>query len=401
MKKALIVTSAFILLTGILSGGCGSSTMEKKTELSNKKQAMEKLLKQQNELSEKIAKLQEEITALDPDAANVKAKLVSLQTITTQTFDHFIDLQGKIDAQNVAYVAPKGQGGVVTAVFVKQGDHVQKGQALLKLDDAVLKQSVIAAQQQLGGVKAQLDQAKSVYTRQQNLWKENIGTELQVLNAKTAVESLQSQYNAAEANTKLVKEQLNNSSVRAEISGIVNTVDIKVGEFFGPGQQIQIVNNNDLKVIVNVPENYAGKVKTGSALNLTLPDAGNKAITTKVSVVGKLIDPVSRTFYVEGKIADDQSLRPNQVAMVRIKDYTSKNAITIPVNTVQNDEKGKFVMVAEMANGRQIARKRTIVIGELYNDQLEVKSGLQAGDIIISDGFQNLYDGQPIITALK
>jgi RND family efflux transporter MFP subunit len=401
MRKIFIITPVLILFTGLLLAGCGNSSMEKKTELGKKKQAMEKLLKQQNDLSEKIAQLQKEITELDPSAANVKAKLVSLQTIKATTFEHFIDLQGRIDAQNVAFVAPKGQGGVVTAIYVKQGDYVRKGQALLKLDDAMFRQSVIAAEQQQGGVKAQLDQAKSVYNRQQNLWKENIGTELQVLNAKTNVESLQSQYNAAQANTRLAKEQLSNTSVRAEISGVINTLDIKIGELFGPGRQIQIVNNNDLKVIVNVPENYAGKIQLGSTLNLTLPDAGNKIITTRINVAGKLIDPVTRTFYVEGKIAADKSLRPNQVAMVRIKDYTAENAITIPVNTIQNDEKGKYVMVAATKDGKQVAKKRPIVIGELYNDQLEVKSGLKEGDIIISDGFQNLYDGQPIITTLK
>lgn len=401
MRKIFIITPVAILFTGLLLAGCGNGSMEKKTELGKKKQEMEKLLKQQSDLSEKIARLQKEITELDPNAANVKAKLVSLQTVQAKTFEHYIDLQGRIDAQNVAYVAPKGQGGVVTAIYVKQGDYVRKGQVLLKLDDAILRQSVIAAEQQLGGVRAQLEQAKSVYTRQQNLWKENIGTELQVLNAKTNMESLQSQYNAVQANARLAKEQLSNTSVRAEISGVVNTLDIKVGELFGPGRQIQIVNNNDLKVVVNVPESYAGKIQVGSTLNLTLPDAGNKVITTKVSVVGKLIDPVSRTFYVEGKIADDKSLRPNQVAMVRIKDYTAEHAVTIPVNTIQNDERGKFVMVAETENGKQIARKRPVVIGELYNDQLEVKSGLKEGDIIISDGFQNLYDGQPIVTTIK
>ncbi len=172
----------------------------------------------------------------------------------------------------------------------------------MKLDDVILRQSLAAAQQQLSGVKAQLDQAKSIYERQQNLWKQNIGTEIQVLNAKTNMESLQSQYNAAKANIGLAQEQLNTTNVVSEINGVANIVNIKVGEFFNGSQQIQVVNNNELKVIVNVPENYLDRIKLGSTLMVTLPESNNKTISTKVNVAGKLIDPITRSFYVEGKV---------------------------------------------------------------------------------------------------
>src|SRR5690606_12846673 len=158
---------------------------------------------------------------------------------------------------------------------------------------------------------------------------------------KTNAEALRSQYNAAQANVKLAEEQLNTTNVYSDISGVANQVDVRVGELFAPGQrQIQIVNNSDLKVIVNVPENYLDRVKAGSTLRVTLPEA-NKTISTKVSVVGKVIDPVSRSFYVEARLSGNRDLRPNQIAMVRIKDYSSTNAITIPVNTLQNDQQGK------------------------------------------------------------
>lgn len=399
MKRAFILTPVLVLLASLLLAGCGNKK-EKNAVLKEKKEKLAGLLKQQSELNTQIDKLQLEISKIDPNAIEAKSKLVALDTVKLANFDHYIDLQGKIDAQNVAYVAPKGQGGVVKEIFVKQGDRVSRGQVLLKLDDASVRQSVIAAQQQLAGIEAQLKQAKSVYSRQQNLWKENIGTELQVLNAKTAVENIQSQYNAAKANVGIAQEGQNNTTVRAGISGVINTLNIKVGEFFSPGTQIQIVNNNDLKVTVNVPENYSGNVHQGSALNITLPDVGNKEILTQVNVLGKLIDPVTRTFYIEGKVPQDPLVRPNQVAMVRIKDYTANNAITIPTNTIQNDEKGKFVMVATNLDGKLVAKKRRVTIGLMYHDTLEVKSGLNKGDVIISDGFQNLYDGQPILTGL-
>lgn len=398
MQNVLKITvlSAMVLLFAACGGG-----KDKKNPLVEKKAEMEKLKADQKTLADKITSLQDEIDKLDPASANANAKLVTLAAIGPAAFNHFIDLQGKIDAYNIANIAPRGQGGFVKAVYVKQGDQVKKGQTLLKLDDVILRQSLTAAQQQLSGVKAQLDQAKSIYQRQQNLWKQSIGTEIQVLNAKTNMESLQSQYNAAKANISLAQEQLNTTNVVSEINGIANIVNIKVGEFFNGSQQIQVVNNNDLKVIVNVPENYLERVKLGSTLMVTLPESNNKTISTKVNVAGKLIDPITRSFYVEGKIPLDKDIRANQLAMVRIEDYAAPDAITVPVNTLQTDDKGKFVLVAVEEKGKLVARKKPVVIGELNGDQLEVKSGLVAGDKIITEGFQSLYDGQRITTTAK
>jgi membrane fusion protein, multidrug efflux system len=400
MKKVLnIALGAFLVL---LATACGDSAKDKKGELGEKKASLEKLKAEQTKINDQVAKLQEEIIKLDPTAETQKPKLVALSTIATDTFTHFIDLQGKIDAQNVAYASSKGQGGVVRAVYVKQGDVVRRGQTLLKLDDAVQRQQLSQAQQQISGLKAQLEQAESIYERQQNLWKQNIGTEIQVLNAKTNVAALQSQLNAAQAGVQLAQEQVGFTTVTAEISGTVNTVNVRTGELFMPGgTQIQIVNTSDLKVLVQVPENYLDRVQVGKTLRVTLPEANNKVIMTKVSVAGRLIDPITRAFYVEGKLPADKDLRPNQVALVNIQDYNAPNAITIPLNTIQNDEKGKYIMIAAKEGNRQIAKKRQIVIGQLYGDRLEVKSGLQPGDVVITEGFQNLYEGQPITTDAK
>lgn len=389
-----ILNLAFMASFILTLAACGGK--EDKSALAKKKGELEKLKADQKGLADKISKLQDEIDKLDPNAAKANAKLVVLSPIGAGSFDHYIDLQGKVDAYNVAYIAPRGQGGFVKAIYVKQGDHVSKGQTILKLDGAVLSQSLAAAQQQLGGVKAQLDQAKSIYQRQQNLWKQNIGTEIQVLNAKTNMEALQSQYNAAQANIKLAQEQLNTTNIVSEIDGTVNILNVKVGEFFNGGQQIQVVNNNDLKLTVNVPENYADRVKVGSVLVATLPEAENETITTKVNVAGKVIDPVTRSFYVEGKIPADKKLRANQLAMIRIMDYSKPDAITVPMNTLQTDDKGKFVLVAVEEKGKLIARKKQVEIGEIYGDKLEIKSGLAVGDKLITEGFQSVYDGQPV-----
>jgi len=314
-----------------------------------------------------------------------------LSEVTQQAFTHYIDLQGKIDAVNIAYVAPRnGTGGLVKQLFVKKGDYVKKDQVLLKLDDAVIKR-------QLDQLQTQLNFAKDIYQRQQNLWKESIGTEVQLITAKNNVDNLERQIS-------IVKEQQSYSNVTADIEGVLDDVNIRVGEFFtgmtAAGPQIKIVNTHDLKVTAQIPENYLEKVRVGSHILITLPDV-NKTVDAVVSVSGKLIDANSRSFYVEAKVPADKDLRPNQIALVKIQDYSSPNAIAIPVNTLQTDDKGKFVMVASMEKGRTIAHKKIVTIGELYGEQIEIKSGLLKGDQLIVDGFQGLYEGQVITTDVK
>jgi RND family efflux transporter MFP subunit len=271
-------------------------------------------------------------------------------------------------------------GGQVKAVYVKQGDHVKKGQLLLKLDDAVTRQ-------QIAQLKVQLDLAQTLYERRKNLWDKQIGTEVELLQAKTNVENLEKQI-------ALLNEQHSMANVYAEISGVADMVNIKVGEYFTPStagmKGIRIVNTNALKVTVEVPENYLHKVDKGSQIEITLPDI-NKTVTSKVSVKGSIIDPSSRSFYIEAKIPSSKDFRPNQIALVRIQDYEADNAITIPMNTLQNDEKGKYVMVAVNENGKLLARKRQIEVGELYGNNLEVKAGLKPNDALITEGFQGLY----------
>ena len=373
MLKAASVIAVLVLLAA-----CGgtTSTIEKGKDkiVADKKAQLGKMKEDQKVLSDKIAALEEEIITLDPSQKKENAKLVAIAPLETGSFTHYIDLQGRIDANNIAYVAPRGQGGLVKAVYVKQGDYVNKGDLLLKLDDAM-------AQKQIDQLNTQLTYAKDILQRQQNLWNEHIGTEVQLLGAKNNVASIEKQIATA-------KEQSSFSNVHAPISGVAETVNIKVGEFFQGGPQIRIVNTNDLKIVTQVPENYLERVSVGSKVLVNFPDLGTKTFTTKVAVAGKLIDPNSRSFYIEAKMPVDKSLRPNQIALVKIQDYTAKDVITIPVNTLQNDDKGKFVMVAVKENDKWIAHKKPIEIGQLYVDKVDVKSGLKAGEQIITDGFQ-------------
>ncbi len=177
------------------------------------------------------------------------------------------------------------------------------------------------------------------------------------------------------------------TNVTADISGVADEVTIHVGETFPSATgYIKIVNTGDLKVVADVPDNYLDRVKEGSQVKIVLPDI-NDSLMAKINVLGKVIDPNTRTFHIEAKMPSNRSLRPNQLAYVRILDYAAKNTFTVPVNTVQTDEKGKYVLVAVSENGKAYARKKHVEIGQLYNDQLEIKSGLAEGDALISRWF--------------
>jgi RND family efflux transporter MFP subunit len=385
---------------------CGNSSKEEKSTVNDKKAQLEKLKAGKDKTDADIQKLQEELNKLDPNSADAsKIKLVGVSAVKVEDFKHYIDLQGKVDAENISYISPRGMGGQVRALYVTQGQPVKKGQLLLKLDDAIPRQQVVAARQSLEGIKTQLGFAKNIYNRQKNLWDQGIGTEVQLITAKTNVESLENQLAASGEQVKVAIEQLNTSNVYSDVNGIADIVNIKVGETFtgmsANGPQIKIVNNSNLKIVTSVPENYISRMRKGSIVEINIPDA-NKKISSTISLISQSIDPTLRGFIAEAKIPADPALKPNQSAIMRILDYSKPNAVVIPVNTVQSDETSKYVYVLEKTgNGKTIAKKKTVNIGEVYGDFVEIKTGLTGGEQLITEGYQNLYEGALIATVMK
>jgi RND family efflux transporter MFP subunit len=272
----------------------------------------------------------------------------------------------------------------------------------LKLDDAIARQSVAAARQQLEGIKTQLGFAKNIYERQKNLWEKGIGTEVQLITAKTNAEGLQDQLNSANEQVKVAVEQMNTANVYSDVDGIADIVAVRVGETFtgmtATGPQIKIVNTRNLKVVTNVPENYISRMKRGSTVEILIPDLGRK-LPSVISLISQSIDPSLRGFIAEAKIPFDPALKPNQTAIMKILDYSAPNAVVIPVNTVQSDETSKYVYVLEKSgNGKTIARKKQVNVGEVYGEFVEIKTGLSGGEQLITEGYQNLYEGQLIST---
>lgn len=385
MKRILTLTAVTLLVACGNKGG---------NSLADKKAQLEKL-------KTEVKNLEAEIAKSDTSKKEDVAKLIGVTTLATADFKHYIELQGKVDADNISYVSPRLGGGQVKQILVVKGQQVNKGQLLLKLDDAVIKQSIVAAKQSLETIKTQLSLAKDLYNRQNNLWKQGIGTEVQVLSAKTQVETLEKQLATGNENVKTAQEQMAATNVYADVSGVVDELNVKVGEYFGgmtaAGAQIKIVNTSALKVVTEIPENYAARVKSGSKLIVVLADV-NKTFTANLSFLSKTINANNRSFTAEAKLPYDGLLRPNQNAQVKIEDYSAANAIAIPVNTVQTDDKGKYVYVAVQEGTKTLARKKQIVVGELNGALIEIKNGLTAGDKLITEGFQNIYEGQLLRT---
>jgi membrane fusion protein, multidrug efflux system len=381
---------AVIVLVAALASCSASTKKEEAGSLNDKKVRLVKLKADQEKLAQNIQQLEAEIAREDPNAA-VVAKLVSVTTLAPSNFDHYIDLQGKIITDNIYNVTPRGgamQVSQIKAVYVKQGDAVRKGQLLLKLDDAVIRQQIEQA-------RINLNYARDLYQRRKNLWDQNIGTEVELITARNNVAN-------AEKSLELLNEQLAFTNVHAEVGGVVETMNARVGGLFtgDPQTGITIVNPNNLKATVDIPENYISRVKTGTPVLIQIPDI-NKEFNSSVSRISTLIDATSRGFTAEAKVPVAKDVKPNQLAVVKLKDYSASNVIVVPINTVQTDDKGKYVYVMVVENGKKIARKRQVAVGEIYGEQIEVKQGLQSGDQLITEGFQGLYEGQVLTTDVK
>ncbi|GAB3269458.1 efflux RND transporter periplasmic adaptor subunit [Larkinella harenae] len=358
------------------------SSEEKKSDIASKKQELADLKAQQTELAGKIRTLEAEVSKLDPNqVVQTKVKDVTVAPLAATTFKHFVELQGTIDAKNNVQVSPKA-GGPVTAVYVKEGDAVKAGTVLAKIDDQILRES-------LEEIRNQLTLANTVYEKQANLWKQQIGTEIQYLQAKNNKEGLEKRLGTLNA-------QLSQSNVTSPISGVVDRVNVKAGETAMPGVGIvNVVNLSQLKVVAKVADSYAGSVRRGDAVVVRFPDI-NKELTTRISFVSTTVDPLNRTFTIEAPLPSDNSLKPNMLAQVKINDVSKPKTIVINQNLVQSTENGQLVYVAVNDKNKKVAKARQVKTGLSYGGQVEITDGLQAGDQLITQGYQELVDGQPI-----
>lgn len=308
---------------------------------------------------------------------------VYIQEIQPSVFHHYVSIQGNVESDKTIMISPK-TSATVEEIRVRTGQDVKKGDILAKLDGEITRS-------QLQEVKTQLELAKTVYERQQNLRDQNVGSEIELLQAKT-------QYESAKNQLATLNEQYENYTIRATISGTVNQIDLKVGEMVGPGAPVfQLTNSEALKVTASVSEAYITRVDQTDSVEVTFPSLNISPIKKKLDVVSKVINPSNRTFGVEVYLPDNmKQIRPNMMAKVRINDVTLTSQIVVPVNTVQKANNRNHVFVAEETNEGWIATLRQVTTAQSYNNDMVISEGLQPGELLITSGFENLSNGQPV-----
>jgi membrane fusion protein (multidrug efflux system) len=359
----------FSILLVVLTACGGSQKTDPKTALAD-------LKKQEAEIKGKILKLEEELAKTD---STTKAKFVSVTQMTIQPFNHYVEIQGKVDGDEDVNLSPEMPGNVMT-VNVHPGDHVTKGQVLATIDDRTLRQN-------LDAMKAQHEMATIMYNKQKNLWDQKIGSEVQYIQAKTQKDAMDKQYAALEQQWEMTR-------IKSPINGTIDQVNIKVGQAAVPGiGVIRVVNLSKLKVKGEVAESYISKVKKGADVVIYFPDT-KKEVKSKLNYSGQVINSLNRTFNVEVEL-DEKSgdYHPNQIAILKIADYSSPKTFVVPVGAVQKSSDGEFVYVTQLEGGKEVVKRKIVSSGLTYNGQAEIKKGLAEGDKVITTGFQNVIEG--------
>jgi membrane fusion protein (multidrug efflux system) len=364
MKITYIAVAALLVVLTACGGG-------------SDKDKLAKLIADRETLNTQIADLETKVGLTDTTTKIIKFKEVAVEPVELSTFEHYIDIQGKVDGEEVVDINAKMPGTIQT-VLVQEGRAVTKGQVLATLESESISKNIEA-------VKTQYELVKSLYERQKNLWDQKIGTEIQYLQAKTSKEAMEKQIAAA-------NEQLEMAKIKAPISGTIEMFNAKVGNYAMPGMPIaRIVNPAHLKVTAEMAESYASKVHTGNDIIVEFPSL-SKTLHNKISFAAKYINPASRSFTIESKLPFDDDFRANMIAVVKVNDYKNAKAMVLPVNLIQKDETGFYVMVAD----KTTAKKVIVTKGVDYNGMAEITSGLAVGDQVITKGYQDLNDGDVI-----
>ena len=375
MRKIFFMTAVVALLAA-----CGNND-NKSTETLIKAGNVAAMKEKRSALQTEIGQLSEAIAKLD----TVKElALVSVATVKDTVFNHYVEIQGSVDTKENLIIYPQYQGTLLT-LNVTAGQKVSKGQVIGKIDDGGLSQ-------QVAQLETQAALAKTTFERQKRLWDQKIGSEIQYLQAQT---NMVSQQKAVQQ----LKAQLARTVITAPISGVVDDIITERGEVVTPGQGIvRIVNLGNMYVKTSVPEAYVGKLKIGTPVTVTLPSI-NKTYMGKVRQVANNINPSNRSFNIEVSVPNtDNLLRPNQVAQLKIVDYTNSKALVLPTNVVQEDAKGqKYVYVVTDVKGQSgIAKKALVKPGQNSSNYTEILSGVSAGETVVSEGASTLSEGMKV-----
>jgi hypothetical protein len=357
----------------IFMGSCG----EKKDDKAALKSQLESVRK---EISALQLKEKELMSKLGSDQTS-NVKMVETQNIATKTFESGLMIEGTVDASK-STIATAKVPGTVMQVNVEVGQVVNPGQVLAQLDNSQLLKSKMELEQQVSF-------AKTVFEKQERLWKQGVGTEIQYLTSKNQKEALEKSLNT-------LNNTIDMYTIKSPINGTIEAVDLKVGQIAAPGMPyFKVVNMSDMKVVANVSEGYSGKVSVGDKVKISFPDLGEE-IDARLSFASNFIDPLNRTFKVETKLGGVKNVKPNMIAKLSITDYIKNDAIAIPTNVIQKTDRESFVILVNNKNNKFVAEKRVVTTGKNNGSETEILTGLSAGDVLVTNGFQELIDGQAI-----
>ncbi|WP_242134313.1 efflux RND transporter periplasmic adaptor subunit [Aestuariivivens marinum] len=377
------------LLSTIILSSCGDTSKKSVEDIiaSKDKTAIEtkrtELKQQQQQIATDLEKIEAEL-----DKLNNKKVLPLITTITIEKveFNHFLEVQGSVKTKQNILLYPEF-AGTLTHVYVKEGQKVNKGQTLAKIDDGGLGR-------QLSQAKTQEALAKTTYERQKRLWEQKIGSEIQFLQAETT-------FKAAQDAVKQLQSQLEKTFVRAPFPGIIDDVITDQGSVVAPGQSplLRIVNLDNMYIEAEVPETHLPNVTKGKKVEVNFPVLG-KTIITSIRQVGNFINPNNRAFKIEVGVPNkDGDIKPNLTSKLKINDYTNTKAILIPQNIISENSLGEqyvFVVDSSVKNNIGKAKKVIITTGKMQGDFIEVLTGLNAGDFVIKDGARSVQDEQEV-----
>ncbi|HKJ48844.1 MAG TPA: efflux RND transporter periplasmic adaptor subunit [Christiangramia sp.] len=385
MKNIFYTLSLSLLLLGV---SCGEPK-KNSTEAILESNDVEKIQQKRDELTNELVALEGEIKQLDDKLKEINPErnipLITSYEVKTEEFNHFLELQGSVETKkNVVLNAE--MGGVLERVYVEEGQKVSKGQTLAKIDDGGLSQ-------QLAQMQTQLDLAKTTFERQKRLWDQQIGSEMQYLQAKSNYEG---QVNAVNQ----MKSQLSKSVITAPFSGVVDDIITEEGNVVSPGQTqiLRLVNLSDMYIKTDVPETYISDVTEGKSVEVTFPVLG-ETVETKVRQTGSYINPNNRTFNAEVEVPNkNKNIKPNLTARLRINDYTNENAILVPQNIISENAEGEqyLFVVRDINDNKGTANQVIIETGKTQGDKIEILKGLKDGDMVIQEGARSVKEGQTV-----
>ena len=377
MKKSILIIISFLILLS-----CKKEVKEipLPTSIAGLKLEKSKQEKVKDSISKIIVKIENKLSELDTVK---KLALVSTIKISPSHYEHFISIQGNTKTDKNIMVRPLANG-IITGVFVKEGQRVKKGQKMFQLDDAVLKNTIYE-------VKNQLTLAQTSFERQKRLWNQKIGSEMQFLQAKNNKESLENKI-------KTLNSQLKNYRITAPFSGIIDDLIATNGDLASPQTPlVKIINLNNMYIESDVAENFLKSIKKGNKAIVNLESIEEKFIT-KIAQIGNAINSENRTFKIRINLNNKKGLiKPNLLANIKIKDLDIKNAIVIPSKLVQIDENGNnFVFTITKQNNKNIVTKKIVKVESTYQNISYISEGLNKDEVLINEGSRNVSLGQEI-----